>query len=177
VCLSSLGVSCVAFKPDNPNILFSGSLDKTIKMWDITSGSILSTLRCGSRVNNIALKDNIIAAGCGDGTIRIFKLNQSQDLAEIQSEPPLSCGSRVLTVALKDNMIVAGCLDGTIRIFKLNQSPDLAETQSEPPLRGHSGWVSGMAFSADGQWLISGSRDKTLRLWDTRPGGTVVSAV
>ena len=37
-------VYCVAFKPDNPNFLVSGSYDKTIKMWDITSGSCVSTL-------------------------------------------------------------------------------------------------------------------------------------
>ena len=45
VCLSSDYVRCVAFKPDNPNIVVSGSYDETIKTWDITSGSCLSTLR------------------------------------------------------------------------------------------------------------------------------------
>ena len=35
---------CVAFKPDNANILVSGSYDETIKVWDMTSGSCLSTL-------------------------------------------------------------------------------------------------------------------------------------
>ena len=89
MCLSSDVVSGVAFMPDNPNFLVSCSWDETIKMWDITSGSILSTLSCGSRVYTLALKDNMIVAGCFDGTIWIFKLNQSQDLAEIQSEPPL----------------------------------------------------------------------------------------
>ena len=44
VCLSSHFVNCVAFKPDNPNILVSGSRDKTIKMWDLTSGSCVSTV-------------------------------------------------------------------------------------------------------------------------------------
>ena len=82
-------MTCVAFKPDNPNILVSGSWDETIKMWDITSGSILSTLSCGSPVYTIDLKDNMIAAGCYDGTIKLFKLNESQDWGEIQSEPPL----------------------------------------------------------------------------------------
>ena len=47
VCLSSNYVMCVAFKPDNPNIVVSGSDDKTIKTWDITSGSCLSTLNVG----------------------------------------------------------------------------------------------------------------------------------
>ena len=45
MCLSRHYVNCVAFKPDNPNIVVSGSDDKTIKTWDITSGSCLSTLR------------------------------------------------------------------------------------------------------------------------------------
>ena len=44
-------MNCVAFKPDNPNIVVSGSNDATIKTWDITSGSCLSTLR-GHSPNN-----------------------------------------------------------------------------------------------------------------------------
>ena len=87
-------MNCLAFKPDNPNILVSCSDDETIKMWDIASGSILSTLSCESPVLSIALKDNIIAAGCAKGEIKLFKLNESQDWGEIQSEPPLRGHSR-----------------------------------------------------------------------------------
>ena len=93
MCLSSDEVNCVAFKPDNPNILVSGSWDKTIKikMWDITSGSCLSTLSCGSPVWCLDMKDKMIVAGCQNGKIKFFKLNESQDWGEIQSEPPLTC--------------------------------------------------------------------------------------
>ena len=52
MCLSSNTVTCVAFKPDNPNIVVSGS-DKTIKTWDITSGSCLSTLKVDGRVSSV----------------------------------------------------------------------------------------------------------------------------
>ena len=78
-------MQCVAFKPDNPNIVVSGSDEKTIKTWDITSGSCLSTLSCGSAVMTIAFKDNMIVAGCANGKIKLFKLKESQDWGEVES--------------------------------------------------------------------------------------------
>jgi WD40 repeat protein len=38
-------VSCLAFKPDDPNILVSGSWDKTLKIWDLSTAACLSTVR------------------------------------------------------------------------------------------------------------------------------------
>jgi WD40 repeat protein len=37
-------------------------------------------------------------------------------------------------------------------------------------LRGHEGWVRICAWSPDGRWIVSGSRDGTLRLWDAETG-------
>ena len=42
--VSSDWVRCVAFDPQKPNILASGSRDGTIKIWDIESGACQSTL-------------------------------------------------------------------------------------------------------------------------------------
>ena len=44
VFVSSDSVFCVAFDPQKPNILASGSADKTIKIWNIESGACQSTL-------------------------------------------------------------------------------------------------------------------------------------
>jgi WD40 repeat protein len=40
-------------------------------------------------------------------------------------------------------------------------------------LKGHSGWVTGVAFSADGQRLASGSWDQTVKFWDVHTGQAV----
>jgi len=134
-------VNCVAFKPDNPNILVSCSDDKTIKMWDITSGSCLSTSStCDSRVNTVSFsKDGQhIAAGTVFHGVYIFSLNQQSQDFEIRSECPLSCGDEVNSVQFSQDgqHIVAGCDDG-VYIFSLNQQSQDFAIRSECPLRGH----------------------------------------
>ena len=37
-------------------------------------------------------------------------------------------------------------------------------------LKGHTDWVYSVAFSPDGQRIVSGSRDKTLKIWDANSG-------
>lgn len=42
-------------------------------------------------------------------------------------------------------------------------------------LVGHTGPVYGTSYSADGKFLISGSEDNTVRLWDLEKNTAVVS--
>ena len=74
MCLSRDYVNCVAFKPDNPNIVVSASDDKTIKTWDITSGSCLSTLKVDYAVHCLTYAPNgdVLAVGDRGGNINFF---------------------------------------------------------------------------------------------------------
>jgi WD40 repeat protein len=42
------------------------------------------------------------------------------------------------------------------------------------PLEGHSDYVWSVAFSYDGSRVVSGSSDKTIRIWDVETGKTVM---
>ena len=59
------------------------------------------------------------------------------------------------------------------------QIPDWIDLQPKVPetwdsllqtLEGHSGWVYSVAFSPDGQKIVSGSWDQTVRVWDAAAG-------
>jgi WD40 repeat protein len=41
------------------------------------------------------------------------------------------------------------------------------------PLAGHEDVVFSVAFSPDDQRIVSGSRDKTLRIWNAKTGATI----
>jgi WD40 repeat protein len=43
------------------------------------------------------------------------------------------------------------------------------------PFEGHTGYVRSVAFSPTGELVVSGSDDKTIRVWDTTTGRTVSS--
>ena len=42
-------------------------------------------------------------------------------------------------------------------------------------IRGHSGPVYSVAFSPDGKWIVSGSGDKLVKIWDAATGVEVRS--
>jgi WD40 repeat protein len=42
-------------------------------------------------------------------------------------------------------------------------------------LKGHSGCVNTIGFSPDGTRVITGSEDRTVKLWDTKTGAEVLT--
>ena len=50
---------------------------------------------------------------------------------------------------------------------------DLAAGKEAKTLEGHAAAISGLRFSADGTKLLSGSQDKSLRLWNVADGSTL----
>ena len=47
------------------------------------------------------------------------------------------------------------------------------EMDDECPVTGHSGEVNSVAYSPDGKHIVSGSDDKTVKVWDSQTGKEV----
>ncbi|KAF8834106.1 WD40 repeat-like protein, partial [Paxillus ammoniavirescens] len=65
-----------------------------------------------------------------------------------------------------EKKLVTGSSDSKIRI--LDKTTGAVEV-----LRGHSGWVQDVDVSQDGNLIVSGSEDKTIRIWNWEMGETM----
>jgi len=52
---------------------------------------------------------------------------------------------------------------------------DVETEQELHSLTGHTGFVQTLAVTADGRWVISGSTDNTLKVWDIFDGNCLVT--
>jgi len=62
-------------------------------------------------------------------------------------------------------------LFGVVSFFLLVSLHAEAKEETEIVLQtGHTSWVCSVAFSPDEKYIVSGSYDKTVRLWDSNTG-------
>ena len=119
-------------------------------------------------VNSVTFSQDgsLIISGSGDGTIGIWDLT-GQGIADSNYLGELFS---TITYFSKDEntlIIASGSNNKTIRLWKWQKGENTIKPMGDP-LKGHGGKVNSLAFSKDGQTLISGSSDGTIRLWDMR---------
>jgi len=172
------GVRSVAFSPDGKRIV-SGSGDNTIKVWDAANGEELMTLRGHEGpVRGLAFSPDgeRIVSGSGDKTIKVWNAVNGDELMTIRGHErkmgPVSFSP-------DGRRIVSGSKDWTIEEEPWNQTIkvwDAATGAEVMTLRGrHFDVISSIAFSPDGERIVSGSGDKTVKVWDAATGAEIMT--
>ena len=165
------GVSSVTFSPDGHTLASSG--DKTVILWDLTSGSALSsTLSAHSApVRSVAFSPDgrSLASGGDDETIILWDTDSGEPAG-----PPLTGHTALVrSVAFSPNgkILASAGEDGTIYIWDLTADPVLEKT-----LTGHKGSVRSVMFNPnpshdpDGGILASAGTDGAIIFWDIANG-------
>jgi WD40 repeat protein len=163
-------VHSVAFLPDCSILntsgmhLASGSMDKTIKLWNIYSEKALLTLEGHSGgVYSIAFSPHgkRLASGSHDKTIKLWDVATGEEMLWLRGHK-----SEVLSVAFSPDgkRLASGSVDKTIKLWETATGKELLT------LKGHSHSVDSVALSPDGKRLASGSGDDTVKLWDAVTG-------
>ena len=168
-------IICIAFSSDG-RILASGSLDKTIRLWDVSTGKLLHTLTGHKEeVHSVSFDPDgrILASGSLDKTIRLWDASTGKPLHTLTGHKEL-----VYSVSFSpDGKTIASgggseLGSGENAIFLWN----VATGKHLKTLIGHTSCINTVSFSPDGKTIASGSGsflvkgESSIRLWDTTTG-------
>jgi WD40 repeat protein len=155
------------------DFLLTTSFDGSLRIFQIPEFVAIAQLRSPSAPSTEALcaaisrDDRLIAVGHGDGHICLW---DSSSHKLILSQMCHKSGiSAVLFLPLQ-NGLATGSYDMTIKIWNLNlknREPGLELWKS---LLRHTGSVLSLALDPTGQYLLSGSKDRSAILTSTRTG-------
>lgn len=106
-------------------------------------------------------KQEILASGSDDKTVKIWNLKQKQVVRTLKAD-----SGWVYAVAISPDgeSAIAAYQNKTIKIWNLNTGEEILT------LKGHQALVNSVAISSDGQIVVSGSYDKTIKIWDFPTG-------
>jgi WD40 repeat protein/energy-coupling factor transporter ATP-binding protein EcfA2 len=155
----------VAFSPDGKTLV-SCDEDGVVIFWDARTRKALSAPprqgRGGAYSLSYSPDGKWVAVGYGDGSIVVWNALTRETIG-----PPIATRhGAVYSLAFnpqQPGQLASGNADGTITLWQLDETAALTRQQT---LGNHRNWVWTLAFSPDGKTLASGSRDKSLILWD-----------
>ena len=172
--------SGAAGSPLSGNLLVSASRDKTLRIWDVTTGYCLKTLKGHTewvRAVTPSIDGRWLLSAGNDRAPRLWDANSGEAkttflghenfvecvafapgasyphlsaIAGYKKPPPASSSGEFLATGSRDKSIKIWDNRGTL----------------VKNLVGHDYWIRGLVFHPSGRYLLSVSDDKTIRCWD-----------
>ncbi|CZT04156.1 hypothetical protein WAI453_009603 [Rhynchosporium graminicola] len=183
--------SGAAGSPSSGNLLVSASRDKSLRIWDVSTGYCVKTLRGHAdwvRDVSPSYDGRFLLSTGNDQTARIWDASSGEPKATLLGHehtveccvfaPPASYANISKLAGLKKppptsssaEFVATGSRDKSIRIWDARGTLIKA-------LLGHDNWVRGLVFHPGGRYLLSVADDKTLRCWDLEQEGKLVKTL
>jgi WD40 repeat protein len=170
-------VRSLAFQRRN-RVLFSAAEDGTVRAWDPETGSPSPLFPNGKLENpggywirSLCLEPDektLLGVPFADQPVILWDLRPGHAGENRQLKVAGNARSASIQGAANEPLVAFGLEDSYVRVRRYG-SPDDVRV-----LRGHAQTVDAVALCPDGNALVSGSQDGSVRLWNLRPNGRVV---
>lgn len=188
----SVGAIAISRKPPEENdglrFMFTGSQDKTIKMWDLSSVSVslpsysaehaitkcksLTTHKAHEKDINsidIAPNDRLLVSGSQDRTAKIWEIEYTKSGGMVRGEIKLlgTCkghkrGVWCVKFGRTERVLATGSGDKTVKLWSLEDFSCLKTFE------GHTNSVLRVDFINAGLQLVSAASDGLVKLWNIK---------
>jgi WD40 repeat protein len=157
----------------------TGSDDNTIRVWDLGTGQEIARFQHNTQVWPVAISNDgkkVVSAGL-DSNVRVWDVDKKVEIRKLEHP------TRVWSMAFSPDGKVLVCGTGG----QVNQIPKNINFGPNPPqfnqndnalyfwefesgkflrrLTGPNGYVRALVWTPDGQYLVSGGQDNTIRVW------------
>ena len=152
----------ISFSHDG-KLLASGSVDKTVKLWDTTGKEIKTLTGHKDRVNGVSFSPDgkRLATGSGDTTVKLWDTITGKAIKTLTGHKDVVLG---ISFSPDGKRLATSSGDTTVKLWDTTTGKEIKT------LSGHTSVVKAVSFSPDGKRLATGSNDKTVKLWDTTTG-------
>lgn len=153
-------MTTLSYSPDSTRIV-TGADDGLIKIWDVSSGFHIATFTehtSAVTASAYSKRGNILFTSSLDGSVRAWDMLRYRNFRTFTAPTRLSFSC--LAIDPSAEIVCAASHDSfDVHLWSVQTGALLDR------LSGHEGPVSSLAFTPDGRYLVSGSWDRTIRVW------------
>uniref|UniRef100_A0A1I7SBV7 WD_REPEATS_REGION domain-containing protein n=1 Tax=Bursaphelenchus xylophilus TaxID=6326 RepID=A0A1I7SBV7_BURXY len=181
-------ILCSAMAEDDRRLII-GCSDSTARIIDLETGKVIKSFpeHIGPVVDlKLMSKDELLVTGSGDFAVMVWDLNTGQisddnsfllaacgsrmhmwDVNSIENEPMVNSAASLICMKLAPDERTAACgtEDGVLAVWDLDGCRCLWTTSQQK-----SGAVTAVEFTVDSMFIVSGSAQGSITMWETSSG-------
>jgi WD40 repeat protein len=162
--LHTSSITSCYFNPTDDRI-FTTSMDHLCRAWDLKSSTNTLTLKGHTNVvsdSSCSADEHKLVTVSWDKSIKVWDVSTGEYRLNGCGTVEKSHGGCVSSCDLSPDgtLLVTGGYDNQVCLW------DVDSKVQKLKLQGHSDWVEDVSISKDKKWILSCSKDKTIRMWN-----------